>query len=211
MKLWKLFKIPKIGSVIRKRIVAREGGEKASSSLRLWLQDKANIEVGLYTYGGCFKPEFNVGGKKVTIGRYCSFGQNIRYFGANHPIDDAVLTPYFYNKGFSGFDVKDVHRESLKVGNDVWIGYNTLITSKCHLIGNGAVIGAGSIVTHDVPPYAIVAGSPAKVIRYRFDEQTIKLLEESKWWEYTPEQLMKYYCFIHNPSEWAIQIISNKR
>ena len=76
------------------------------------------------------------------------------------------------------------------IEDDVWIGLNAIITCGCKRIGRGAIIGAGSIVTKDVEPYTIVGGSPAKVIRKRFDEERIKKLEVSRWWEKTPEQLI---------------------
>ena len=134
---------------------------------------------------------FNTGGK-IHIGRYCSIANDVHYFGANHPIECVSTSAYFYNKKF-GLDVKDVTRSSLIIANDVWIGYGALITMGCKSIGNGAVIGAGSIVTHDVPPYAIVAGNPAHIIGYRFTVEERKLLEETKWWELSPEEIMKGY------------------
>ena len=134
---------------------------------------------------------FNVGGK-VHIGRYCSIANDVHYFGANHPIEKVSTSAYFYNKKF-GLNVEDVSRASLTIANDVWIGYGVLITRGCKSIGNGAVIGAGAIVTHDVPPYAIVAGNPARIIGYRFTDKERKLLEEIKWWELSPEEIMKGY------------------
>lgn len=68
------------------------------------------------------------------------------------------------------------------IGNDVWIGTRTMLIGGIH-VGDGAIIGAGSIVTKDVPPYAVVAGNPARIIRYRFDEDKIQKLEKIKWWE----------------------------
>jgi len=74
------------------------------------------------------------------------------------------------------------------IGNDVWIGHGAFILPGIH-IGDGAVIAAMSVVTKNVPPYAVVAGSPAKVVRYRFPEEQIARLIESKWWEFAPWQL----------------------
>ena len=160
--------------------------------------------MGLYSYGSCFAEDFNVGGK-VEIGRYCSFASNIHYYGANHPVEYASCSPYFYNKSF-GYQVRDVKREELQIGNDVWIGANVIITKNCCNIGNGAIIGAGSIVTKDIPEYAIVVGNPARVIRYRFDEETIALLEKSKWWEVSPDRLMEFYDVIDNPRLFAEKV-----
>lgn len=205
MKLiYRLLDVPFIGRKIKSFITNRTGKMQESIFLRKYTKYKYNVEVGLYSYGGCFSPEFNLGGK-VKIGRYCSFASNIHYFGANHPMNYVSMSPYFYNKTFSN-GVKDVERNSLVVGNDCWIGYGTIITSKCHYIGNGAVIAAGSIVTKDVPAYAVVAGSPAKVIRYRFDKKVIDSIEASNWWCRTPNECLKYYEFIDKPLEFCRRI-----
>ncbi len=185
-------------------VVKNENGEKESTTLREYIQRNNNVKVGLYSYGSCFAEDFNVGGK-VEIGRYCSFASNIHYYGANHPVEYASCSPYFYNKSF-GYQVRDVKREELQIGNDVWIGANVIITKNCCNIGNGAIIGAGSIVTKDIPEYAIVVGNPARVIRYRFDEETIALLEKSKWWEVSPDRLMEFYDVIDNPRLFAEKV-----
>lgn len=163
------------------------------------------VEIGLHTYGSCFDENFNVGGK-VYIGRYCSFGPSIRYFGGNHPMNYASMSPYFYRREW-GYNVKDIDRYELHIGNDVWIGCGTIITSSCRNIGNGAVIGAGAVVTKDVPPYSIVMGVPAKIIRYRFSSDVQNILEKSKWWEKEPDQLFMYYNLIDSPQKWAEAII----
>lgn len=136
----KVIKLPFFGKRIIKKIIQKEGGEKQSVLARRIARNR-KVDIDLYSYGSCFAEGFNTGGS-VKIGRYCSFAPNVHYFGANHPMEQAVMTPYFYNKTF-GFDVEDVHREELVVGNDVWVGYGTTINSKCHSIGNGAVIGGG--------------------------------------------------------------------
>lgn len=197
--------IPFVGGGIIKYLVKKEGGEKTSSSLRNYMQAKFKVKVGLYTYGSCFSSTFNNGGN-VSIGRYCSFGQDVHYFGANHPVNHVVMSAYFYNKNFGGLDVKDVERKSLNIGNDVWIGHGALIVSSCENIGNGAVIGAGAVVTRNVPPYAVVAGVPARVMKYRFDDTIIQELENSRWWEYSPEELMQFYTLIEKPLEWVKEI-----
>lgn len=200
-----LAKLPVFGRrVFWPLLIKNEGGQQESITLRLLYRERYNTDVGLYSYGGCFDEEFNVGGY-VNIGKYCSFAKNVHYYGANHPTKYITTSPYFYNKSF-GFKVKDVERSSLIIGNDVWIGANVIITSRCKIIGNGAVVGAGSIVTKDVPKYAIVAGNPAKVIGYRFSDEQINQLENSEWWELTPMQLIKYYDYIDSPIKFANEI-----
>lgn len=84
----------------------------------------------------------------------------------------------------------------LYIGNDVWIGANVIITSACRYIGDGAVIGAGSVVTHDVPPFSIVAGNPAKVIKKRFQPELEEIIYNSRWWEKPLEYILDHLdCF----------------
>ena len=166
----------------------KSGGAICSVNLRKLFLKLHKIDVGLYTYG-CFRPDFNFGGNKISIGRYCSFASGVRFLGANHPIERFSSSAIFYNKAL-GYNVKDVLRHNLVIEDDVWIGLNAIITCGCKRIGRGAIIGAGRLVTKDVEPYTIVGGSPAKVIRKRFDEERIKKLEASRWWEKTPEQLI---------------------
>ncbi len=86
------------------------------------------------------------------------------------------------------------------IGNDVWIGTRTMLIGGIH-VGDGAIIGAGSIVTKDVPPYAVVAGNPARVIRYRFEEETIRKLEKIKWWNQEDTWLKENAVLFRNVDE----------
>ena len=187
----KTLKFGKLNNMIVSILSKIEGGQMCSKSLRLATKSKYNVSVGMYSYGSCFSRDFNLGGA-VEIGNYCSVAENVRYFGANHPVESLSTSPLFYNRSF-GFDVQDIDRHTLFIENDVWIGYGTIIVSGCKKIGQGAIIGAGSIVTQNVPPYAIVAGNPAKIVRYRFSDETINEIEKSKWWEQEPEQVLRYY------------------
>ena len=120
-------------------------------------------------------------------------------------MDRISMSPFFYNKDF-GFEVEDVPRGTLVVGNDVWIGYGVLITNGCKKIEDGAVIAAGSIVTSDVEPYSVVAGVPAKQIKKRFSGEIINELMKTKWYDKTPEELMEYYGYMKNPDEFIKRI-----
>ena len=181
-------KFPRLEPIAISYFMRSKGGVICSVNLRKLFLKLHKMEVGLYTYG-CFTSDFNFGGNKIIIGRYCSIASGVRFLGANHPIGRFSSSAIFYNKAL-GCNVKDVQRYDLVIEDDVWIGLNTIITCGCRKIGRGAVIGAGSIVTKDVEPYTIVAGSPARIIRKRFNDERICKLETSKWWEKTPEQLI---------------------
>ena len=187
---------------IRNYKIKKEGGVLYSKTLRDYIQEKHGVSVDLYTYGSCFDRSFNLGGK-VKVGRYCSIASDVHYFGANHPMDYISTSAVFYNKELSHLDVKDVERHNLEIGNDVWIGSKVLITAACSKIGDGAIIGAGSVVTHNVEPYTIVAGNPARVIRRRFPDEKVTQIMETKWWNYSPKTLMKYYSEMSNVTEFC--------
>ena len=150
-----------------------------------------NSSIDSYSYIGanCVLPN-------VKIKKFCSIANNVKIICGTHPSKDFVSSsPYFYatsNKNIKTFN-KDVNFEEYKfsdvnrnlfceIGNDVWIGDGVKILQGLK-IGNGAIIATGAVVTKDVPPYAIVGGVPAKVIKYRFNKEQIDFLEEFKWWD----------------------------
>ena len=114
----------------------------------------------------------------VTMGNYCSIGPSVLIGNMEHDVNSYSTSHKIFQEG------KD-ETETI-IGNDVWIGAQSFIRIGVK-IGDGAVIGAQSFVNKDVPPYAIVIGTPAKLLRYRFDENTIRKLQNSKYWEKDPE------------------------
>jgi len=140
------------------------------------------------------------------IGRYCSFGEQVQIGRHAHPLNWVSSSPFFYwpyeqvlDQQFpSDCDVvphRDYKRQGppvqlqhTHIGNDVWIGHGAFILPGVN-IGHGAAIAAKAVVTKDVPPYAIVAGSPARVVRMRFPEKQVDALLESDWWDFAPWQL----------------------
>lgn len=129
----------------------------------------------------------------ANIGKYCSISWNVSIGGANHDYSCVTTHAFVYASEF-GFlgdktPVYDRFTDDCVIGNDVWIGCHVVICRGAH-IGDGAVIGAGAVVTRDVEPYEIVAGVPAHSIKKRFDEVTIQRLLKLKWWDF-PESLLK--------------------
>jgi acetyltransferase-like isoleucine patch superfamily enzyme len=154
--------------------------EYESPALRAHFARRWQVEVGLYSYG-CFDP-WRIP-RRTRIGRYCSFAKTARILDANHPIDALTTHPFLYEARFGVIDRDLIDPPWLEIGDDVWISHNATITPGCKAIGRGAIIGAGAVVTHDVAPYAIVAGVPATQLRLRFDADTIAAIEASRWWE----------------------------
>ncbi|VYU31021.1 antibiotic acetyltransferase [Clostridium tertium] len=166
-----------------------EKGEMWSETTRELYSKWYNIDIGIGSYGGCFNYERIAPGTK--IGRYCSFAKDVYIYNANHPLEFITTHPFAYNPAVNFVKDEKIERSKLIIGNDVWIGQNAIVLSKCTRIGDGAVIGAGTIVTKDVPDYAIVVGSPGRIVGYRFTEDEIKSIKESKWWDYDINQIKK--------------------
>lgn len=170
-----------LGKLKERWILFRERrNEYESTALRSYFSEKYGIKVGLYTYG-CFDRWRIPPGS--TIGRYCSIAKSARVLNANHPIQAISTHPYLYDPAFGVVQESHVVETRIVIEDDVWLSHNAVITPSCKRIGRGAIIGAGAVVTGDVPPYAIVAGVPAKIIRYRFDQARIDEIEKSRWWE----------------------------
>jgi acetyltransferase-like isoleucine patch superfamily enzyme len=125
----------------------------------------------------------------TTIGRYSSIAYTAAAFGANHPMNAKSTHAIFYNPALGETDVDLVERTKLTIGSDVWMGHNSIVLNGVESIGHGAVIGAGSVVHKDVPPYAVVVGHPARVVRYRFSDEIIEELLAEQWWERSFEDL----------------------
>ena len=116
------------------------------------------------------------------IGKYCAFGDDIRMITSNHKVDDVVLQYALLNR--LGLKAKADTRNGIEIGHNVWIGDRVTILPGV-TIGNSAIIAAGAIVTKEVPAYAVVGGTPAKIIKYRFSEEEIKAQESLQWWHWS--------------------------
>ena len=152
--------------------------------------DANRVDVGRETYGKINVDIYDANTNKVLkIGSFCSIASNVRFLcGGNH-FTDRILT-YPIQKKFFNID-EAMTKGPIIVEDDVWIATNALILSGIR-IGRGAIIAAGAVVTKNVPPYAIVAGTPAKIIKYRFDDETIKELMKINFDKIDREIIKKY-------------------
>ena len=165
-----------------------------------------SISVGDYTYyddpaGALLFEERNVlyayGPERLEIGSYCALAEGVRFLmgGGNH----AMLGPSTFPFGIFGADWEPTmdlvmaaeSRGDTVVGSDVWIGYQSLVMPGVS-IGHGAVVAAASVVVGDVPPYAVVGGNPAKVLRARFPEEDVERLLRAAWWDWPVELVTEH-------------------
>jgi acetyltransferase-like isoleucine patch superfamily enzyme len=156
---------------------------------------QGSIHTDLPFRMGAFSANYGGRLRNVSIGRYCSISGDFQTGWDDHPTDWATSSMLGYVADLHGWasalghaEHRLVHRfASMKglttIGNDVWIGHGAFLRAGV-TVGDGAVIGSRALVMHDVPPYAIVVGSPARVLRYRFNEDTIARMQRVAWWRY---------------------------
>lgn len=190
-----------------------QGKERWQEGVRIAVPDDCAIESYSHLYAGnvlparlgMFSYSHSLLAPHVSVGRFCSIGTGVAWMGDQHPMAWVSTSPFAYSpqplQGMMAYyrleqssPTLEVKRfkgapEPVRVGNDVWIGDEAMIRGGV-TIGDGAVIGARALVTRDVPPYAIVVGSPAKVQRLRFGEPFVQRLLALEWWRYRPEELL---------------------
>lgn len=176
----------------------------------------SSIEVGDYTIYNDFMSDprmfeqnnvlyhYPINHERLVIGKFCSIacGAKFLFNCANHTLKSlsTYTFPLFYEDW--SLDKSDVasawdNKGDIIIGNDVWIGYEAVIMAGVH-IGDGAIVGTRAVVTKDVPPYTIVGGVPARPIRKRFDEDTIRKLETLQWWDWSAEEIRQRLPYIMN-------------
>ncbi|NVO85813.1 CatB-related O-acetyltransferase [Hymenobacter terrestris] len=176
---------------------------------------RPNIEVGDYTYYDDFDDPanfernvlyyFDFTGDRLIIGRFCALASGVKFImnGGNHETAPVSTFPFaIFGHGWEAamngqsVAVKYPSKGDTVVGHDVWIGHEATIISGIE-IGNGAVVASKAVVTRAVPAYAIVAGNPAQVIRYRFDEDTIARLQKLAWWHWPAEKITRHLALLN--------------
>lgn len=182
--LIRAYRLRPLRGLVRKLCNRLEGGPFFTATWREILLRFHEVTVGRHSYGPVLDPGLLPPG--TVVGHYCSVGVGLIVRRRDHPVAGDRLHPFFYNArlGFLTRDtVADDRDNRLTIGHDVWIGDRVTVLSGCRSIGNGAVVAAGAVVTRDVPPFAIVAGVPARVLRLRLPEERIADLTAHPWWE----------------------------
>jgi virginiamycin A acetyltransferase len=157
-----------------------ESGEFFSATARAIMRRHYGVSIGAYSYGACFQPgAFNPG---VTIGRYVSIGPEVLVYRRNHPVEHLSTHPFFYNTKLGHVQEELLPFKPLEIGADAWIGARTIVTPGCSRIGIGSIVGAGSILTRNVPDFTVVGGAPARVIRQRFSDEICQRILATQWW-----------------------------
>lgn len=160
------------------------------TSRRMELQQAYDaFEIGRYSYGNPVV-HFDSSGVRLRIGHFCSVGEGVTIFlGGEHRPDWITTYPFsLMLPDAASFEGHPATKGDVLIGNDVWLGFGATVLSGVR-IGDGAVVGAGAVVAKDVPPYAIVVGNPARVIRTRFSPVQIEALLQIQWWDWTMEKI----------------------
>ncbi len=177
------------GTTIRGRVTVGDGCRLYKAFL------DGNITIGRYS--SLWGPDVHVfaRGAHVEIGSFCSIARHVSIQEDLH--NAQRTTTYFIERNLLGTTANNavVTKGPILIGSDVWIGAAAHILSDV-TVGHGAIIGAGSIVTKDVPPYAIVAGNPAQIVRYRFHQAKIDALLDSSWWDWPLEKIRENPDFL---------------
>jgi acetyltransferase-like isoleucine patch superfamily enzyme len=175
------------GSNLEGKIILGESSKIINSA-----NISGNIEIGRFSTVNGPNTDIIANLNKVTIGNFTSIARNVSIQESFH--DHQRLTSYLFQYNVLKKSVNEdlISKGAIEIENDVWVGTQCVILSGVK-IGTGAVIAANSTVTSDIPPYAIAAGSPARVIKYRFSAEKITELIKSKWWEMEIEEIVEFY------------------
>lgn len=169
-------------------------GSKICIDTNVAVEEYATMPLNSFCSMGSFSYSASSLPSNMKVGRFCSIAPNVNIMGTQHPTNRFTSSPLTYNSRFARLAKRDFKKDydllpfdmglpPPIIGHDVWIGENTTIKGGI-VIGHGAIVASNSVVTKNIPPYAIVGGVPAKIIKYRFDESVIKDLLQSHWWDF---------------------------
>jgi len=189
---------------------------------------RPNIVVGSYTYYDDMKDAYNFEknvlyhfefiGDKLILGNFCAIASDVKFImnGGNHELSPISTFPFgIFGEGWEavneGVNVSEKYpnKGDMIIGNDVWIGHNATLMPGIK-VGNGVVIASESVVTKDVPDYAIVGGNPAQVIRMRYDDDTVRRLLDIAWWNWDADKITAHLKIINSADVAALEQVSLK-
>ena len=207
MKYIRILLLP-FGLVLKLFEIAKDGARDLHNRLRFkgaiinkgcWIDNNTMIKSNSHILENCIINNSQISSftyigrnslvQNCSIGMFCSIANNVSIGLGNHPLNLFSTSPLFY-KCDNSIGVKVVEKDldfkeynTITIGNDVWIGAHAIVLDGV-TIGHGAVVASNAVVTKDVPPYAIVGGVPAKVLKYRFSDEKINNLLEMRWWDW---------------------------
>jgi len=169
-------------------------------------------EIDAYTYGSPVIRSWGEGAR-LRMGRFCSIAEGVTiYLGGNHRLDWVTTYPFPPLMAANWPEVAKIEGHpttngDVIIGHDVWLAANSVVLSGVN-IGSGAAIGANAVVSRDVPPYCLVAGNPAKIVRQRFDDDTVGALLKLAWWDWPIEKIRAHASILCSPDAQTLLSVS---
>jgi len=186
------------GTIVQRNFLSLTAGESVNLSPNLAI-NAGHVMIGDYSYIGSGRIS-SLSNTQITIGKFTSIASGINIIGAlhKHHISTYGLSKLLKDTDRRGL-VHGISRGDIIIGNDVWIGTNAIVLSGIK-ISDGAIIGAGAVVTKNIPPYAVAVGVPAKVMKNRFSDEDIELLMNARWWDWSHEKIIRCIPMFYDQS-----------
>lgn len=180
-------KVHSTGNISKKALIRNSwisGNVNIENNVKICDDVRVSGDIFIGEYTSIFGPNTQIYAKinSIRIGKFCSIARNVTFQEYNHSVDH-LSTSMINSTIFSRESICDISSKGdIVIGNDVWIGAHTVILSGV-VLGDGIVVAANSVVTKSFPPYAIIGGCPAKIIKFRFPENIINILLKLRWWD----------------------------
>ncbi|HEX4181653.1 MAG TPA: LnmK family bifunctional acyltransferase/decarboxylase [Caulobacteraceae bacterium] len=202
----------KLNGMVDRLLVAISRDVSTDQLLRRRFKRLYDVDVGRHTFWRFNSEQISSGAR---IGRYCSIPSSARVVDENHPLAALSTHPLFYLRDWGLVSDNQLRPSPTVIEDDVWMGHASILTPGCKWVGRGAVIGAGAVVMRDVPPYAVMMGVPAQLVRFRFSPELIDAIEATRWWELDPAELKEATrddpAFLTSPTVEAARRFARRR